>query len=74
LWLSNWGMQAFAQSEGWGGASIAVKRGPGRRKRQYISLKTKGGNRRQESSNLAYYQKVKQQGAFDVQITRNDDG
>ena len=36
-------------------------------------LRTKGGKRRQESSNLAYCQKGKRktQGAFDVQITRN---
>ena len=35
-------------------------------------LSQKGGKRRQESSDLAYYQKAKQQGAFDVQITRDD--
>jgi len=34
-------------------------------KAQYISLKPKG-KRRQESSHLAYYQKAKKQGAFDV--------
>ena len=30
------------------------------RKAQYISLKAKGGKSRQESSDLAYYQKAKQ--------------
>ena len=47
---------------------------PYRRDAQYISLKPKGGNSRQESSHLAYCQKVKHQGAFDVQMTRNDGG
>jgi len=51
----------------------AITRAGARGKGQYISLKAKGGKRRQESSHLAYYQKAKQQGAFDVQITRDDD-
>jgi hypothetical protein len=51
------------------GARRAAREGG--HKGQYISLKPKGGKRRQESSNLANYQKAKKQGAFNVQITRD---
>jgi hypothetical protein len=53
-----------------GGAGASV----GRLVPNTSHLRQKGGKRRQESSHLAYYQKAKQQGAFDVQITRDDDG
>ncbi len=72
---AGWGWGPCGRPLGWSAArmgSRSCRATAGSHKGQYISLKPKGGKPRQESSKSGTIPESKKQGAFNVQMTRDE--